>query len=330
MNDPRQAAAAAVEPPPGVTLRQVGTCLGAEIRGIDATQPLDDATVAFLRSAHVAHQVIALPGQALTGEQLRAFGMRFGELSVHPFSTNAAETPDLIVYDNHPGNPPLSTDVWHTDETFRPEPPMGTMLCSQIVPELGGDTCFASMTAVYEGLSDRLQRHISGLEAVHDFKPFKALFGESPEDRAKLRFFEERYPPVTHPVVRVHPVSGRKAVFVNPQFTLYIKGMEENESRALLELLFRQTLVPEYQYRHRWQPDMLVFWDNRSAQHYAVHDYYPQRRKMIRVTIKGDRPVGPAAADPATLRRRKMPAPEDTSRLAQRQHERDLARAGSE
>jgi taurine dioxygenase len=185
---------------------------------------------------------------------------------------------------------------------------MGTMLCSKIVPAIGGDTVFCSMTAAYEALSDRMQHFISGLEAVHDFKPFKALFSETEAGWRKLRHFEELYRPVAHPVVRVHPVTGRKVLFVNPQFTLFVKGMEERESRTLLDTLFRATSVLEHQYRHRWEPNTVVFWDNRAAQHAAVHDYYPQRRLMERVTIKGDRPFGVGeAAKVSELRKFKMP-----------------------
>ncbi len=305
-------------------IKRVGVFLGAEITGIDLTKPLDAATVEALKQAHAQYEVIVLPNQKIGSDDLMRFGRYFGELTVHPFSTNAAANPELIVYDNKEGNPPAATDVWHTDETFREEPPMGTMLCSKIVPELGGDTMFCSMTAAYDSLSDRMQHFISGLEAVHDFKPFKALFAESEEGWKKLRHFEEIYRPVVHPVVRVHPVTGKKAVFVNPQFTLFIKGMEERESRALLDTLFRLTAINEIQYRHRWEPDMLVFWDNRSAQHAAVHDYYPQRRLMERVTVKGDRPVGASeAAKTSELRKFKMPplSSFDKSR-AQRQFER--------
>lgn len=308
-----------------IQVRKVGVFLGAEVTGIDLTKPLDPATVRAISDAHAAHEVLVIPDQKISAADLMRFGRYFGELSVHPFSTNAAENAELIVYDNKEGNPPAATDIWHTDETFREVPPMGTMLCSKLIPALGGDTVFASMVAAYEGLSDRMQQLISGLEAVHDFKPFKELFSQSAEGRKKLRHYEELYPPVTHPVVRVHPVTGRKAIFVNPQFTLYIKGMEERESRALLDTLFRVTGTLEHHYRHRWQPDMVVFWDNRSAQHSAVHDYYPQRRKMDRVTIKGEgRPVGPGApADPAELRKFKMPpiTAFEGSRAA-RQHDR--------
>lgn len=308
-----------------IRIRRLGVFLGVEVTGVDLSRPLDPETVRAIGAAHAAHEVLVFPDQKITSADLMRFGRYFGELTVHPFSTNAEDDAALIVYDNKEGNPPAPTDIWHTDETFRECPPMGTMLCSKIIPEVGGDTVFASMTAAYEGLSDRMQHYISGLEAVHDFKPFKQLFSQSEEGREKLRRYEELYPLVTHPVVRVHPVTGRKAIFVNAQFTLYIKGMEEGESRSLLDTLFRVTSILEYQYRHRWQPDTVVFWDNRAAQHAAVHDYYPQRRLMERVTIKGDRPIGPGVpADPAELRRFKMPpitAFEATR--AKRQHDRE-------
>ncbi len=289
-------------------IRRVGVFLGAEIRGVDLTQPIPQVTVESLKHAHAEYGVLVFPDQVITSEDLKRFGRYFGELSVHPFSTSAADTPELIVYDNKEGNPPAPTDIWHTDETFREAPPMGTALCSKIVPEVGGNTAFASMSAVYEGLSDRWQRFISGLEAVHDFKPFRSLF---PNDRSgieKMRKFEDLYPSVTHPVVSVHPITGKKIIFVNPQFTLYIKGMAEDESRMILDMLYRKTLIHEYQYRHRWQANMLVFWDNRGVQHSALHDYYPQRRLMERVTVAGTRPIpdGPAA-EASDLRRYLMP-----------------------
>lgn len=289
-------------------VRRVGVFLGAEITGIDLTKPLDAQTVEALKLAHAEHGVLVFPDQVISSEDLKRFGRYFGELSVHPFSTSSADAPELIVYDNKEGNPPAPTDIWHTDETFREAPPMGTALCSKIIPEIGGHTAFANMNAVYEGLSDRWQRFLSGLEAVHDFKPFRSLF---PTDRAgieKMRMFEDRYPAVTHPLVSAHPVTGKKVLFVNSQFTLYIKGMAEDESRMILEFLYRKTLVHEYQYRHVWQPNMLVFWDNRLVQHSALHDYYPQRRLMERITISGTKPI-PAdpPADPKDLRKYLMP-----------------------
>jgi taurine dioxygenase len=198
------------------------------------------------------------------------------------------------------------------------------MLCSKIVPEVGGDTAFCSMSAVYEGLSDRWQRFLSGLEAVHDFKPFKEFFREGgPNAIEQLRRYEDLYPPVTHPVVTLHPVTKRKVLFVNPQFTLHIKGMAEDESRMVLDLLYSKTKIHEYQYRHRWRPNMVVFWDNRGVQHSALHDYYPKRRLMERVTIKGTKPLAAdAPADPKELRRYLMPPLSQFKATAQkRQHE---------
>lgn len=306
-----------------VSIRRSGVFLGAEVTGIDLTQALAPAVVDQLKQAHGEHGVLVFPGQRISSEDLKRFGRCFGELSVHPFSTSAADSPELIVYDNKEGNPPAATDIWHTDETFRVAPPMGTMLCSKVIPEVGGDTAFASMSAVYEGLSDRWQRFLSGLEAVHDFKPFRSLFPSDRKGIENLRKYEDLYPEVTHPVITVHPITARKLLFVNPQFTLYIKGMAEDESRLILDMLYAKTLIHEYHYRHRWQPDMVVFWDNRGVQHSALHDYYPQRRMMERVTIAGTRPL-PAAepADPKDLRRYLMPPLSQFRNTAQkRQHE---------
>ena len=309
-----------------LSVRKIGVFLGAEVAGVDLSKPLSEEIADAITHAHAEHQVLVFPDQVISSEDLMRFGRYFGDLTVHPFSTSAAETPELIVYDNKEGNPPAPTDVWHTDETFREEPPMGTVLCSKIIPEYGGNTAFASMTAIYEGLSDRLQQFLSGLEAVHDLGPFKGLFPDTEEGRKRMHAAEERYPPVTHPVVRVHPITGKKALFVNPQFTLYIKGMEEEESTAILQLLYKKTLRHEYHYRHQWQPNMVVFWDNRSAQHSALHDYYPQQRKMERVTISGDKPIGDAKpADPSELRHYLMPPVMSFDKTRQkRQHENEV------
>ena len=308
---------------PPFTLKRVGVFLGAEISGLDLSRPLEPAVIDAIRLAHAEHGVLVFPDQKISSADLMRFGLYFGELSVHPFSTSTADNPELIVYDNKEGNPPGATDVWHSDETFREAPPFGTVLCSKIIPDIGGDTAFVSMNAIYERLSPKWQSFLSGLEAVHDFKPFKALFSGTPEGREKLRRLEDMYPAATHPVVSVHPVTGKKVLFVNPEFTLYIKGMDEDESRSILDLLFRKTLMHEYHYRHHWKQDMVVFWDNRSVQHSALHDYYPQRRMMERVTIKGTRPVpdGPAAPH-SDLRRHLMPPLASFSATRQkRQHD---------
>ena len=169
---------------------------------------------------------------------------------------------------------------------------MGTILRSTITPQLGGDTMFARMAAAFEGLKDEMQRLVSTLEGVFDFEPSRSLFGSDPDNKNRLRKIEDKYPIHTHPVVRVHPESGRKSIFVNLQFTISIKGMKDSESIALLTMLFDLAKVPKYQFRHQWEPNTLVIWDNRCVLYYAIHDYYPQRRRMERSTIAGDQPFG--------------------------------------
>lgn len=301
------------EPKPGFSVEQINSHLGAEVTGLDLAGGVDDGDAAALENALAEHQVLVFRDQPLTGDQLMAFGEKFGPLSVHPFSPNDAENPALILFRNDANTPPWGTDTWHSDETFRKVPPIGTMLHALDVPAFGGDTMFVSMTAAFEGLSDRMQNLLSGLEAYHDFKIFKALFGETEEGREKLRTYERDYPPPLHPVVAEHPVTGKKILFVNPQFTVGIKGMDPVESQQLLNQLYDLAKVPEYQYRHHWTNNTLVFWDNRSTQHYAVHDYFPKKRYMQRVTITGrEAPANAfASADTESVRARKTGIPSD-------------------
>ena len=293
----------------GVTIRRVGVNLGAEISDVDLREPLADEAFAAIEAALVEHELLIFRRQEISSEDLKRFGRRFGELTVHPFAPSEGEAPELITFRNDESTPPFGTDVWHSDETFRAEPPMATILCAKEVPAVGGDTMFASMTAAYEGLSERLQKLVSGLEAVHDLRPFRALFGDSEADRRRLQRYELEYPPRAHPIVRIHPVSNKRVLFVNPQFTVAVKGMDEREGRMLLETLFYQALIPEYQFRLHWEPHTIALWDNRSTQHYAVHDYYPQRRYMERVTIRGGQVVGVEAAAPEEIKRTKFDAP---------------------
>jgi taurine dioxygenase len=271
-------------------VERLGAKLGAELHGLDLKQGLDAATFQAFEAALIEHKVIVLRDQHLSTEQHVAISRLFGELEVHPMRPQGA-FPEILVLDNHKDNPVLSTDVWHSDTTFRRNPTKYTILRCQIMPKVGGDTLWADMEAAYEGLSDVFKRMITGLRAVHDFKNFRVLFGKSEEDQAKLRKMEELFPNPSHPVVRTHPVTGRKSIYVNPQFTLHIEGMEPTESQPILGVLFAQALVPEYQFRLRWTPGAIVFWDNRSTQHYAANDYYPERRRMERTAVVGDVPV---------------------------------------
>jgi taurine dioxygenase len=278
------------EPAPApFEIEPIGRTIGAEIRGLDLTKPLDPERFRALEAALIEHKVIYLRDQHMTSAQHVALGRLFGELEVHPFRPEG-EFPEIMVLDNHKDNPVLSTDVWHSDTTFRKCPTKYSILRCLIIPPTGGDTLWADMCAAYDGLSEPTRRLIDGLKAKHDFKNFRALYTDSEEDRQLVRRMEELYPNPVHPVVRTHPVSGRKAIYVNPQFTLWIEGMEAGESQAILNLLYEQAHVPEYQFRLRWKPGTIVFWDNRSTQHYAANDYYPDRRKMERVAVMGDEP----------------------------------------
>jgi len=267
----------------------IGPTIGAEIRGLGLRQPLSPETFRAFETALIEHKIIYLRDQPISTAQHVALGRLFGELEVHPFRPEG-EFPEIMVLDNHKDNPVLSTDVWHSDTTFRECPTKYSILRCLQIPTTGGDTIWADMCAAYDGLSAALKTMLDGLNAVHDFKNFRALFTNSDEDRQRLRQMEALYPNPTHPVVRTHPVTGRKALFVNRQFTLRIAGLKESESQALLELLYEQAHVPEYQFRLRWKPHTIALWDNRSTQHYAANDYYPNRRHMERVAVIGDRP----------------------------------------
>jgi taurine dioxygenase len=236
----------------------------------------------------VKHEVLVYRDQDISLEEQMAFGQLFGELSIHPFSPNLDDKREVIVLDYSADNPPALTDQWHADETFRAAPPSITILRSKVVPEYGGDTLFASMTAAYTGLSERMKQYIHGLEAIHDFKPWRPLFTSSEAHQKKLREIEQQFPNPSHPGGAHAPGDGRRVLNVNAQFVTRIKGLKDDESQMILNYLYARAAIPEFQLRVKWQPNMVVMWDNRSTQHYAPHDYYPQRRTMNRVTICGE------------------------------------------
>ena len=267
----------------------IGPTIGAKIRGLDLSKTIDKETLGLLENAVVEHKIIYIRDQTINTAQQVAFGKMFGDLEVHPFRPEGT-IPEIMVLDNHKDNPVLSTDVWHSDTTFRECPTKYSILRCLKIPETGGDTLWADMCAAYDGLSDAIKNMIDKLFAVHDFKNFRALYSNSENDREKIFKMEKLYPNPTHPIVRTHPVTGRKAIYVNSQFTLGIVGMKDKESGALLEFLYQQAQIPEYQFRLRWKPGTLAIWDNRSTQHYAANDYFPKRRHMERVAVIGDKP----------------------------------------
>lgn len=262
--------------------------IGAQIRGIDLQRPVSDADFSVLYEALLQYKVIFFRDQHLTTEQHVAFAKQFGPLEQNPFRPQRADIPELQIIKNDKNNPVLSTDVWHADLTFREYPTKFTVLRCLQIPDLGGDTMWADMCAAYDGLSPKLREFITGLTATHDFKNFRVLYKGDAEKRSQLLQMEEMFPNVSHPVVITHPETGQRVLFVNRQFTLRLDGMSELESRNLLEILYHQSSVPEYQFRLNWKPGTLVVWDNRHCQHYAVNDYYPHPRHMERVAVAGD------------------------------------------
>lgn len=265
--------------------RTVGATIGAEITGIDLSRDLSDEAVVELRQALLDYKVLFFRDQAIDAAQHVAFARRFGELEVHPFIPANPDHPELVRFEK-------SADVggyengWHSDVSWRATPSLGAVLRAVHVPPSGGDTLFADMAAIYDGLPDDLRAVADEAVAVHDFS---RSFGRglSPEDLAKM---QQAYPAVEHPVIRTHPETGRRLVYVNRFFVSGIKGMTEDESREFVDRLCRYTDVPEYQCRFQWQPNSIAFWDNRAVQHYANSDYWPDVRVMERASIIGDRP----------------------------------------
>jgi taurine dioxygenase len=268
-----------------ITIDRVSPTIGAEIGGVNLADDLDATTIAAIRAALNEHKVLFFRDQDITTEQHLSFGRRFGDLEVHPITPADQEHPEIFVLrhdENHRG----VENFWHSDVTWRPEPSLGSVLRARELPDVGGDTLFADMHGAYDALPDKVKERIDGLTAIHDFtRVFGAL--SPPAEQEDMR---RRHPPVEHPVVRTHPETGKRGIYVNVAFTVCIKGMADDESAALLRQLYKQSSIPEHQCRLRWRPNTIAFWDNRSTQHYAASDYWPQVRVMERVTVVGDRP----------------------------------------
>jgi len=264
--------------------------IGADIRGVDLSQPLDAATVRTLRAALIDHLVLFFRDQPmLSVDQHVRFGHYFGEIDLPLFRTKSSERPEVLVLDQVAPKGE-GADSWHADNTYMETPPMGSILQARVLPEIGGDTCFASMSAAYDALSPVMQGFLDGLTATHSLEQMvertKHVAGTS------LRDSLSAWPPVSHPVVRIHPESGARMLNVNANWTQSIDGLTYEESAALLRFLLDHVKSPEFQVRFSWQVNDVAFWDNRCCVHYAVADY-TSRRIMKRVALVGHRPVGP-------------------------------------
>ena len=266
-------------------LRKLTPHCGAEVQGIDLAKPLDERSVETLRTALAERCVLFFRDQELTPEKHKALGRHFGELHIHPAWPRVVEGhPEVMEIYTDENTKNIAGGDWHSDVSCDPEPPLGTILHMLEVPPLGGDTLFANMVAVFESLSALMQGFLEGMTAVHDGEHVYRGRYENAIEEGKT------YPRSEHPVVRTHPVSGRKALFVNRIFTTRIVELGKRESDAVLQMLFEQIEQPEFQCRFRWRSGSVAFWDNRCAQHHAMWDYYPNHRRGLRVTIKGDVP----------------------------------------
>jgi taurine dioxygenase len=274
-----------------ITITRLTKTIGAIVEGVTLADELPRDSIDRLGELLVEHQILFFRGQPLTPQQQCRFAAYFGELHIHPIYPVLPELPEILVLDTH-GDFLPDNDNWHTDVTFSPTPPLAGILAAKQLPSVGGDTLWSSNLAAYEALSAPLKRLLDGLTAEHSVvKSFPAgRWGQDPGFKERYERAVAKHPPVTHPVVRTHPVSGRKSLFVNEGFTTHIHELNARESDALLTFLFAHAARPEFTLRWRWSVDDVAFWDNRITHHYAVADYLPERRVMHRATVIGDRP----------------------------------------
>lgn len=264
---------------------------GGVVEGIDLSAPLHDDEIAEIRTALDDRLVLFFQNQTLTPVQQRDFAARFGTLYTHPFYPGRDEAPEVMILE-HDATHRANSDRWHNDVTYLPTPPMGAVLYAQEIPEVGGDTLWANMYLAYETLSEPLRQLVSGLRAVHSFaKNFTPERFAALEIEGRREQMYAEHPPVSHPVARTNPATGRKALFINQDFTSHIEGVSARESEALLRFLFEHMGQPEFQVRWRWKTGNAAFWDNRWTQHCALADYFPARRVVRRATILGERPI---------------------------------------
>jgi taurine dioxygenase len=269
-----------------IEVRKLTPIIGAEIFGADLSKTLGNQQYEEIHLALMENLVIFFRDQTISVDQQKDFGRRFGKLHIHPAAPKGLEQhPEILVIRADEKSKRVAGEEWHSDVSCDPEPPMGSILyLTTVPPDGGGDTMFANMYRAYETLSEPLRKMLEGLTAVHDGEHvYRGRYGMKDEGRV--------FPRSEHPVIRTHPVTGKKLLFVNRGFTTRIVQLKRDESAAILEMLYRHIETPELHCRFKWQPNSIAFWDNRCVQHHALWDYYPAKRYGHRVTICGDKPI---------------------------------------
>ena len=271
-------------------VNRLSPTIGGELLGVDLREDLTSEIKDLIYEALLVYKVIFFRDQDLTTDQHIHFSKNFGDLEVHPFAPFKEGYPEVLKI-THNEKSPGRENLWHSDVTWRKEPSLGSVLRMLEKPENGGDTLFSDMYAAYDDLSDEVKQRLEGAVAVHDFVGFRKRLIKEGKSPKEIEAFNKKFPMPEHPVFRTHPDTGKKVIYVNRAFTQYIKGWEENESKDMLDFLYSRASTPEYQCRFAWENNSIAFWDNRACQHYANSDYWPQIRRVERVTIVGDRPV---------------------------------------
>jgi len=270
-------------------VKRLSPSIGGEIHGVDLSKPLGSELKELIYEALLVYKVIFFRDQNISTEEHINFSKNFGELEIHPFAPKKEDFPEVLVI-THNENSKGRENTWHSDVTWRKEPSLGSVLRMIQKPAHGGDTLFADMYAAYDGLPDHVKEKLDGAIAVHDFANFRNRLIKEGKSAEEIQAFNEEYPMPEHPVIRTHPDTQKKVIYVNAAFTQYIKDWEEKDSKEMLTYLYSRSSVPEYQCRFAWEENSIAFWDNRACQHYANSDYWPNIRKVERVTIIGDRP----------------------------------------
>jgi taurine dioxygenase len=271
-------------------VNRLSPTIGGELLGVDLRQDLTSEVKDLIYEALLVYKVIFFRDQDLTTDQHIHFSKNFGDLEVHPFAPFKDGYPEVLKI-THNEKSRGRENTWHSDVTWRKEPSLGSVLRMLEKPENGGDTLFSDMYAAYDDLTDEVKQKLEGAVAVHDFVGFRKRLIKEGKSPKEIEAFNKKFPMPEHPVFRTHPDTGKKVIYVNRAFTQYIKGWEEDESKDMLDFLYSRASTPEYQCRFAWENNSIAFWDNRACQHYANSDYWPQIRRVERVTIIGDRPV---------------------------------------